>query len=120
MRIGIGSGRLVFAAMVISVGSAACGSAQAQGFSSGNPADRALGNFWLTHRDQEENPTGMGKPGEFWSLPTGTRIYRGPSQRSMAKAAAPLTHSPGATDAKGDAEGKSLATSIAPDRTPHS
>ena len=24
----------------------------------------------------DDNPTGMGKPGVYWSLPTGTRIYR--------------------------------------------
>lgn len=83
------------------VGLGLCGTALVAGWagaaaaqSGGIEGMNAGSNFWFEDyaerhrwRDRDENPTGFGRPGEYWSVPTGSRIFRGkrPSAQAVLK-----------------------------------
>lgn len=48
----------------------------------------SLDEYLRSGRNRELNPTGFGKPGEYWSVPTGSRIARGIPPKPKAEASA--------------------------------
>lgn len=74
---------------------ASAGAASAQELGGGNTFNvGGLDEFIRSGRNRDLNPTGFGKPGEFWSMPTGSRIARGPKPKPEGQALAKAAKAP--------------------------